>query len=111
VLVEIENENALLALLEALKNKTGLFAYYACGDKPNRTIPCRAFYQVPVLNSAGYGIRIPGRTIPSELARGRHLSRRDTLKVSPVTGPLKRTGNPSLKAAILLKEKLDRIPP
>jgi endonuclease/exonuclease/phosphatase family metal-dependent hydrolase len=114
VLVEIENENALLALLEALKNKNRPFAYYACGDKPNRTItmPC-ILSRFPVLNSAGYGIPNSGENnsfrnvLEADIFLGR-----DTLKVFACHWPSKKEPESiRIKAAILLKEKLDRIPP
>jgi endonuclease/exonuclease/phosphatase family metal-dependent hydrolase len=114
VLVEIENENALLALIEALKNKNRPYAYYACGDKPNRTItmPC-ILSRFPVLSGTGRALSNAGETNSfRNLLEADIFLGRDTLKVFACHWPSKKEPESiRMKAAGLLKERLDRLPP
>ena len=113
VLLEIENENALQALLKTLKNKKCPFDYYALGDRPNRsiTMPC-IISRFPVTNLEGYGVPITaGYTIGRNLLEADVFLGRDTLKVFACHWSSKKEPESiRMAAAFLLKERLARVP-
>lgn len=114
VLVEVENENALQALLKTLKDKKCPFDYYALGDKPNHTttVPC-ILSRFPVINIQDYGIPTAGsNSYCRNLLEVDIFLGRDTLKVFACHWPSKKgPESERMKAAVLLKERLAKISP
>jgi hypothetical protein len=113
VLVEIENENALKALLSVLREKNCPYYFFALGDKPNRTITVPVILsKFPLFEIKTYGSPIMGDTALSRnLLEANVFLGKDTLKVFACHWPSKREHESKrIAAAELLKSRLMKLP-
>ena len=114
VLVEIENENALKALLAVLKEKHCAYPYYALGDTPNHTATMPVvFSRFPLFNTRGYGVLVKGGAEASRnlLETSVYLIT-DTLALFACHWPSKKEPESSrLVAAEVLKNRLLQLSP
>ena len=113
VLVEIENENTVHELTAALKAKKCPYAFYALGDKPNRTVTMPVILsKYPLFNIRNFGLPVAEHAfVYRNLLEADVFLGQDTLKVFACHWPSKKEPESRrVAAAELIKGRLLQIP-